>query len=99
MTCALLHAGRQCNVCSDGFNGLSTTNVDGCQPCNCYSGNSLSQSCDQITGQCRCIDYTTGSKTCDLCPDGFYSTNQGYKTYSIYIAEIFVHHHTTHLHV
>lgn len=63
-------SGMLCNVCMDGFWGLST---EGCQPCNCdQAGTEPGTYCDKISGQCVCKAYTEG-QYCNECIDEYYN--------------------------
>ena len=48
--------GRQCNQCLTGFFNLQSSNVNGCEPCNCSTAGTINSdiSCDAISGQCHC---------------------------------------------
>lgn len=57
-------AGRNCDVCEDGFYNLQSG--QGCQGCNCDPIGSFNQTCDIFTGQCFCRPGVTGLR-CDHC--------------------------------
>jgi hypothetical protein len=82
-TCKNNVQGPKCSMCSDGYWNLSSTNVDGCQPCNgCGIGvqlvnNSSLPFCDKTNGGCICQNnYVIGEK-CDQCEEGRYSLSTG----------------------
>ncbi|XP_059611859.1 laminin subunit beta-1 isoform X2 [Phlebotomus argentipes] len=58
-TCKRLVGGKDCNECLPETFGLSDSQ-DGCSPCNCDAGGSLSNLCDVTTGQCNCRPHMTG---------------------------------------
>ncbi|XP_013386515.1 usherin-like [Lingula anatina] len=68
----------KCDACNFGFFNLTSTNPDGCSPCNCDPLGSNDQYCDPTTGQCRCKDNVVG-KQCDRCSDGYYDFEGGCK--------------------
>ena len=70
--------GRTCNSCFDGFTNLTSTNLDGCSPCNCFIPNTDTSGivCDSMTSQCECVPSAMGLR-CDVCREGFYFTPGG----------------------
>ncbi|VDI10069.1 laminin, alpha 1/2 [Mytilus galloprovincialis] len=67
--CPPYTTGVQCERCAS--NNWDYNPVEGCKPCGCMSGSSVSQQCDLYTGKCRCKPDFTGDK-CDSCLYGFY---------------------------
>ena len=59
-------AGKKCDVCVDGYWGL--TSGQGCSACNCDPLGSVNRLCDDRTGQCTCKPGITG-KQCDQCKE------------------------------
>ena len=57
------YTGPQCDRCDYGYFGNSQS---GCFPCNCDPLGSLSDQCDQETGQCFCVGDVTG-RDCSQC--------------------------------
>ncbi|XP_065189504.1 laminin-like protein epi-1 [Sycon ciliatum] len=74
-TCKANVQGAKCDVCSDTFFNLTSSNPDGCQDCSCNPpGTNGSMSCNKANGQCYCkagVDAT--SRQCSVCALGFYS--------------------------
>ena len=64
-------AGEMCDQCKPGYFGLHADDEYGCQPCNCAPGNSYSNQCNQLTGQCSCKPNTYGRR-CNVFEEGFY---------------------------
>ncbi|KAJ3586836.1 hypothetical protein NHX12_013228 [Muraenolepis orangiensis] len=60
--------GSRCDVCREGFYGLSQDHPLGCQPCNCDPRGIIQMGvpCDQISGDCSCKRYVTG-RYCNQC--------------------------------
>lgn len=71
-------AGMRCDRCESNYWGFLriADGEDGCQACNCNEYGSLRDDCDQMTGQCMCLENVTGVK-CDMCSDGYPITEQG----------------------
>eukprot|EP00051_Salpingoeca_urceolata_P007282 m.96311 g.96311 ORF g.96311 m.96311 type:complete len:1964 (-) comp15185_c0_seq1:166-6057(-) len=65
--------GRQCDQCKDEFYGLDASLTEGCLECDCNTVGTVGGSnlCDKVTGQCPCLDSTTGRR-CDQCAVGFF---------------------------
>ncbi|XP_074521304.1 laminin subunit beta-4 [Halichoeres trimaculatus] len=61
--------GVLCDSCEDGFWNLD--GPAGCQPCNCDSANSESNTCDKVTGQCPCR-AEFGGRQCDECGENHF---------------------------
>ena len=72
--------GDRCDRCKPGYFGLNKNDPDGCQPCKCYPGFSLSNNCDQLTGQCDCKGNISGKK-CEHINDRFYCPRIDFLTY------------------
>ena len=61
--------GRQCDSCAGGYFGLSSANPNGCDACDCFElGTVANETCDDVTGQCPCIDddgdVASGGRRC-----------------------------------
>ena len=64
--------GQFCDVCLAGFYNFSSSNSDGCEPCDCQFGASLqTDTCDITSGQCICQRGFTGSD-CSILMEGYY---------------------------
>ncbi|NXT93582.1 LAMB1 protein, partial [Anhinga rufa] len=66
--CKLFVEGERCDLCKEGFYGLSADDAAGCQACACnplgtHPGGSP---CDSETGNCYCKRLVTG-KQCNHC--------------------------------
>ena len=61
----------RCVSIKPGYYGLSADNPDGCSPCACSPGGSLSDVCDRVTGKCACRPNMVG-RTCDKPADFHY---------------------------
>ncbi|KAJ8385914.1 hypothetical protein AAFF_G00178760 [Aldrovandia affinis] len=57
--------GEECESCNQGFFGDAIVSRN-CQPCQCHSNGSMSEVCDQATGQCQCRQHVVG-RQCDEC--------------------------------
>ncbi|KAJ8360670.1 hypothetical protein SKAU_G00171950 [Synaphobranchus kaupii] len=65
--------GEHCDRCKRGYYGLSAANPLGCTKCSCNVGGSLSDdTCDPLTGQCRCPPNVQGL-TCEQCAPGYWN--------------------------
>ncbi|XP_041369444.1 multiple epidermal growth factor-like domains protein 8 [Gigantopelta aegis] len=63
--------GADCSLCSAGSFG-DPLDAEGCKPCNCNGhGDTLVGECNNITGECYCMDNTDGWH-CDTCQEGYY---------------------------
>ncbi|KAK7503934.1 hypothetical protein BaRGS_00004666, partial [Batillaria attramentaria] len=62
------YTGSRCERCEPGYYGNPAEVGGSCQLCNCDPAGSVSDRCDQGTGQCRCIPGIQGQR-CDKCPD------------------------------
>ena len=69
-SCKAHVTGKRCDQCKPGYFGLDSRK-EGCQPCNCAPGNSYSNQCNPVTGQCSCKPHTHGRR-CNLFDEGFY---------------------------
>ncbi|XP_008319201.1 laminin subunit beta-3 [Cynoglossus semilaevis] len=69
--CKVNVEGRHCDRCKRGFYGLSESNPQGCTKCSCSPDGSLSDVCDQLTGQCRCRSHFHG-QNCEVCSNGYW---------------------------
>uniref|UniRef100_A0A8D0FZI3 Laminin subunit beta 2 n=1 Tax=Strix occidentalis caurina TaxID=311401 RepID=A0A8D0FZI3_STROC len=61
-------AGPRCDRCKPGFFGLSATNPQGCQRCQCDPRGTVAEGgrCDPVSGECFCKRLVTG-RNCDQC--------------------------------
>uniref|UniRef100_A0A674IU84 Laminin subunit beta 1 n=1 Tax=Terrapene triunguis TaxID=2587831 RepID=A0A674IU84_9SAUR len=66
--CKLFVEGERCDLCKEGFYGLSADNPLGCQSCACNPLGTLpgGNPCDSETGSCYCKRLATG-KHCEQC--------------------------------
>ncbi|XP_046913817.1 laminin subunit gamma-1 isoform X2 [Dermatophagoides farinae] len=62
-------AGRQCDVCVDGYWDLDSN--EGCKACDCNEIGSENHLCDNRSGQCSCRSGVTG-KHCDQCLPNYF---------------------------
>lgn len=83
-TCKRYVTGRDCNQCLPKHWGLSSEEPYGCKPCDCDPGGSFDDSCDVVTGQCRCRQHVIGRR-CNQPQSGFFA---GGLDYFVYEAEI-----------
>nr|XP_014348008.1 PREDICTED: laminin subunit alpha-2 isoform X3 [Latimeria chalumnae] len=58
-------AGQACEICAEGYFG-DAVEAKNCQPCQCNTNGSLSEVCNQETGQCKCKSNVVG-KQCEEC--------------------------------
>ncbi|KAJ8270754.1 hypothetical protein GJAV_G00118850 [Gymnothorax javanicus] len=63
--------GETCEICSPGYFGDAIV-AKNCQPCHCHKNGSLSEVCDQSTGQCQCRQHVVG-RQCDECMPSTYN--------------------------
>lgn len=65
--------GATCNVCKDGYFGLSRTILNGCSACACYAFGTVGGTvvCNKMSGLCPCKAGFTG-RTCSNCKTGYY---------------------------
>ncbi|XP_028398055.1 laminin subunit beta-1-like [Dendronephthya gigantea] len=68
--------GERCDRCKSGYFNLQQDNQLGCEPCGCNSDGSVHESCDALTGKCRCHRFVEGEK-CDKCFDGYWNLKSG----------------------
>lgn len=66
--CKLYVEGEQCDICKEGFFGLSAEDPYGCQSCACNPLGTIpgGNPCDSETGHCYCKRLVTGQH-CDQC--------------------------------
>ena len=66
--------GRICNTCRPGYFNLSSSNIVGCDKCNCITIGTVNSTkmCLPKSGQCYCKNFTTG-RQCNICKDGYYN--------------------------
>ena len=62
--------GRDCDRCRENYYGIDE-GLEGCKPCDCDPGGSLSAQCDLKTGQCICRPHITGRR-CDQPAEGYF---------------------------
>ncbi|XP_036405402.1 laminin subunit alpha-2 isoform X1 [Megalops cyprinoides] len=65
LRCREGYGGEACETCADGFFGDAII-AKNCQPCMCHSNGSMSEVCNQQTGQCQCRQHVVG-RQCDEC--------------------------------
>ncbi|XP_069765550.1 laminin subunit beta-4 [Narcine bancroftii] len=65
--------GRRCDECRSGYYGLSASNPEGCQDCQCDARGSVStpSACDPVTGECHCLRTITG-RNCEQCLQNYW---------------------------
>ncbi len=63
--CSPGYTGPKCNRCDYGFYGEADSDL-GCLPCKCNTFGSMSDQCDQVNGQCYCVQGVTG-RDCSQC--------------------------------
>ncbi|CAD5219384.1 unnamed protein product [Bursaphelenchus okinawaensis] len=78
-TCKKNVIGERCDTCKPDHYGLSN-HTDGCLPCNCDVGASVSTQCDAITGNCECKNNFGGPK-CNVPLSGFFCPAIDHHTY------------------
>ncbi|XP_066575649.1 laminin subunit alpha-3 isoform X1 [Amia ocellicauda] len=69
--CKLNTCSHTCNTCKDGYFQLQKKHYFGCQGCQCDIGGSVSQGCDERSGQCLCRKNVVG-RTCNQPERNFY---------------------------
>ena len=50
---------------------MSSEDPNGCRPCECSPGGSIHNTCDPISGQCKCRPNMAG-RTCDKPESGYF---------------------------
>ncbi|KAM9355578.1 laminin subunit alpha-2 [Pholidichthys leucotaenia] len=65
LRCRKGYGGVNCNSCAEGYFGEAIT-AKNCQPCQCHTNGSVSEVCNQETGQCLCRENVLG-RQCDEC--------------------------------
>ncbi|XP_028252901.1 laminin subunit alpha-2 isoform X2 [Parambassis ranga] len=65
LRCRQGYGGESCNTCAEGYYGEAIT-AKNCQPCQCHTNGSISEACNQETGQCQCKENVVG-RQCDEC--------------------------------
>ena len=70
--CRAGYTGPKCDRCDYGYYGLNiqshmVSQVNECKPCKCNSFGSLTDQCDQITGQCFCVQGGVTGRDCSQC--------------------------------
>ncbi|KAM8846710.1 LOW QUALITY PROTEIN: laminin subunit alpha-2 [Synchiropus picturatus] len=63
--CRLGYGGPACDRCADGYYGDAIV-AKNCQPCQCHANGSISEVCNQQSGQCQCRVNVIG-RQCDEC--------------------------------
>ena len=84
-TCKANVIGRDCNQCKPDHYGLLKDDLLGCQPCDCDIGGAYNNSCDVITGQCKCRPHVEG-RQCNVVPDGYYVGGLDYLVFEAELA-------------
>ena len=77
--CMVGYTGPKCDRCDYGYYGMIlgvnsqppltqlTTGDDTCQSCRCNTYGSLTDQCDQISGQCYCVNGDVSGRDCSEC--------------------------------
>ncbi|XP_026541517.1 laminin subunit gamma-3 [Notechis scutatus] len=80
LRCLYNTAGEQCERCQEGFYGnpLAADPATKCAPCNCNPDGSTHgrETCDPVSGQCRCLPNVTG-RECTQCLEGYFDLQPG----------------------
>ncbi|KAM6964872.1 laminin subunit alpha-2 [Aplochiton taeniatus] len=63
--CRKGYGGVACDTCAESYYG-DAINAKDCLPCRCHGNGSVSEACDQRTGQCMCRDNVMG-RLCNEC--------------------------------
>ena len=65
--------GDRCNVCKDGYYGLSGSVLSGCNSCQCSATGTIAGNnvCDKTSGQCLCKEGFT-ERQCTTCKEGYF---------------------------
>ncbi|XP_071488640.1 laminin subunit alpha-1-like [Diadema antillarum] len=66
--------GRRCDVCLDGYYGLTAENENGCLACACDVGAAESPVCNKASGECSCRPLVIGQQCDGVTQDAFYPT-------------------------
>uniref|UniRef100_A0A803T5R5 Laminin subunit alpha 3 n=1 Tax=Anolis carolinensis TaxID=28377 RepID=A0A803T5R5_ANOCA len=74
--------GDSCDMCEDGYYGLEAKNYFGCQGCECDVGGSVSQVCDDLSGDCQCRNHMVG-KNCNEPKKNYYLPDLHHMKYEI----------------
>lgn len=74
--CLKGYTGSKCDRCDYGYYGTPWEVGGYCVPCKCNLFGSVSDECDEITGQCNCRPGVTG-KDCSKCEERHIITNRG----------------------
>ncbi|KAB5546449.1 hypothetical protein PHYPO_G00072140 [Pangasianodon hypophthalmus] len=61
-----------CSVCKDGYFHLDSSSYFGCQGCQCDIGGSISLSCEERKGRCRCRPNVEGPRCNHPRPDHYF---------------------------
>ena len=64
--------GAQCDTCRENY--YQPDPNEGCLPCNCNLGGSVSAQCDMVAGQCDCLPGITGTQCSETIPGHFFPT-------------------------
>ncbi|KAG1659411.1 Laminin subunit beta-1 [Nymphon striatum] len=84
-TCKRYVTGRDCNQCLPKHWGLSADEPYGCKPCDCDPGGSYDDSCDVVTGECRCREHVMGRR-CDQPESAYFAGSLDYYVYEAEVA-------------
>ncbi|XP_073700504.1 laminin subunit beta-3 [Garra rufa] len=76
-TCKANVEGNRCDRCKAGYYNLNANNPLGCSKCSCSPDGSISDVCDQLTGQCQCRPHVEGL-SCDRCAAGYWNPSSPY---------------------
>lgn len=95
--CRAGYTGPKCDRCDYGYYGLNIQShrllsqqqqIDECRPCKCNSFGSLTDQCDQVTGQCYCVQGGVTGRDCSQCQVCYIISS--YSSIIIYIHIIFL---------
>uniref|UniRef100_A0AAX7VJA7 Laminin subunit alpha 2 n=1 Tax=Astatotilapia calliptera TaxID=8154 RepID=A0AAX7VJA7_ASTCA len=75
LRCRQGYGGKSCDSCAAGYYGDAIIAKD-CQPCQCHTNGSVSEVCNQETGECHCKENVLGQK-CDKCRAGTHGLTTG----------------------
>uniref|UniRef100_A0A3Q4M2R1 Laminin subunit alpha-2 n=1 Tax=Neolamprologus brichardi TaxID=32507 RepID=A0A3Q4M2R1_NEOBR len=75
LRCRQGYGGEACDSCAASYYGDAIIAKD-CQPCQCHTNGSVSEVCNQETGECHCKENVLGQK-CDKCRAGTHGLTTG----------------------
>ncbi|CAD5111260.1 DgyrCDS588 [Dimorphilus gyrociliatus] len=70
--------GNNCQECKDGYYSLAGSKPEGCTPCDCNLGWSVSSVCPKDNGLCSCRNGRIRGKTCNEAEQGYFSPQLDY---------------------